>query len=239
MDSFWYHRPASGFPPDPISEPDLHDGGPNLNVVCTQLSDLTAHAQRKLVDAWCKALPDLEGVRILWLSSKVPQRLFEAACLVPGLEGLYVEWSGIRSLAALPEARDLRYLHLGSSTQLESIEPLGSMTQLRWLDVENFKRISRLDPLSNLTELDGLSVEGGMWTPQGVETLAPIGQLVQLRFLSLTNLRSRDKTLRPLFSLTHLEEFRSARWWPEDELREIRRRNPGLSGESPRSRPDP
>ncbi len=228
MDDFWYHRPKSGFPPESIAEPDQYDGGPNLNVVCTQPRDRTAHAQKKLVDSWCTALPDMEGVKFLWFNSRVPQRLFDAACSVPGLAGLYVKWSGIKSLAALQEAGDLRYLHLGSSTGIESIEPLGAMTQLRWLGVKNFKRVSRLDPLSALIQLDGLSVEGSMWTTQGVETLAPIGALHQLQFLSIINLRSRARTLRPLFSLTNLETFRSALWWDEDEMQEMRRRNPRL-----------
>jgi len=230
MDAFWYHRPESGFPPEPIEEPDQYDGGPHLNVVCTQLSDRSAHAQKKLVDTWCQTLPDLAGVKVLWLNSRVPQRLFDAACSVPGLEGLYVEWSAIRSLSSLERATDLRYLHIGSSAGVESIEPLGRLTGLRWLDLENFKKISRLDPLSNLTGLDGLSVEGSMWTTQRVETLAPIGALTRLRFLSITNLRSRDRTLRPLYPLTRLEVFRSALWWPEEELQELRRRNPRWTG---------
>ena len=146
MDDFWHHSPESGFPPKSVAEPDQYDGGPNLNVVCTQLSDRTPYAQRKLVDRWCKALPGMKGVRILWFNSRVPQLLFDAACRVPGLEGLYVKWSGIKTLAALHEARDLRYLHLGSSPGIESMEPLGAMTQLRWLDIENFKKISRPRP---------------------------------------------------------------------------------------------
>ena len=230
MDSFWYHRPESGFPPESIAEPDQYDGGPNLNVVCTQLSDRTAYEQKKLVDSWCKTLPEVDGVRTLWFNSRVPQRLFDAACSVPGLEGLYIKGSGIQSLASLDQAKGLRYLHIGSSAKIESIEPLGRMNQLRWLDVVNLKKISQLDPISQLTLLDGLSVEGSTWTTQRVDTLAPLGALEQLRFLSLTNLRSRDNTLRPIFSLKHLEVFRAANWWPEDELQEMRRRNPSLKG---------
>ncbi len=227
MESFWYYRPKAGFPPEGIVELDEYQGGPNLAIVCTQLRDRSNHAQNKLVDAWCKALSEMDGLRFLWLNSRVPQRLFDAACSVPGLEGLYVQWSGIRSLEALKQATDLRYLHIGSSTGVESIDVLEGMQELRWLDIENFKKISRLDPLSTLSGLEGLSVEGSMWTTQRVETLAPIGSLEQLRFLSITNLRSKDKTLRPLFGLTKLEVFRSAYWWPEDELDEMHRRNSG------------
>jgi hypothetical protein len=228
MDDFWFYRPESGSPPPPIAGPDEYGGSPNLNVVCTQIYGQTAYAQKKLVDAWCKALPGIDRIRTLWFSSRVPQRLFDAACSIPGLEGLYVKWSGIKSLAALEQAQGLRYLHLGSSTGVESIEPLGRMTQLRWLNIESFKKIARLDPLSNLTMLDGLSVHGSTWTTQRVETLAPIGALEQLRFLSLINLRSQDKTLRPLDPLTNLEAFRSSLWWPEDEVHQLHRNNPRL-----------
>lgn len=165
------------------------------------------------------------------VTSRVPQALFDAACRVDDLEGLWIKHSGIRSLEALGQANALRYFHLGSSTALESIAPLQSCTSLRGLGLENIKRISRLDELRSLQSLEELSVQGSTWTTQRVETLEPLGALSELRYLSIINLRAADKTLRPLFSLRKLERFHSALWWDQAELDELRSLNPGLRDE--------
>ncbi len=186
---------------------------------------MPAAAQRKLVQSWCDVLPTLEKVEYLWFHSRVPQRLFDAACQVPRLKGLYIKWSGIKRLEAIGHASQLEAFHLGDSAQVESIECLGAMTKLRWLDLVNIKRVSRLDPLGKLRRLEGLGVEGSVWTTQRVETLAPIGQLANLRYLSIVNLRSADRTLKPLFALRRLEAFHAAAWWAPEEVAELRRRN--------------
>ncbi|WP_293726391.1 hypothetical protein, partial [Thiolapillus sp.] len=41
--------------------------------------------QRKLVESWCEALPGLDKVEFLWLSSRVNQPLFDAACQMKSL----------------------------------------------------------------------------------------------------------------------------------------------------------
>lgn len=227
MDNFWYRRPCDDFPPKSVQDVDQYCGTARLNLVCTQ-TRLSAYAQKKLVTSWCEQLPKLASVKYLWLNSRVPQSLFDAACAMPSLEGLYVKWSGIKSISALREASALKYLHIGSSAGLESIEPLSAMTGLRWLALENLKKISCLRPLRTLTNLDGLAIEGSIWSTQGIETLQPIGELIQLRYLSLLNLRSRDKTLAPLYPLQNLEAFHYAHWWSQNELNEIKRRNPKI-----------
>ncbi len=227
MEDFWYRRPNDDFPPKSVQDIDQYCGTATLNLACTQ-TQLSAYAQKKLVASWCDLLPKLEGVKYLWLNSRVPQRLFDAACAIPNLEGLYIKWSGIKSISTLEDASALRYLHIGGSPGIESIEPLSAMTSLRWLALENLKKISCLRPLCTLTNLDGLAIEGSMWSTQGIETLQPIGELLRLRYLSITNLRSRDKTLAPLYPLQNLEVFRSALWWRQDELDEIKRRNPKI-----------
>jgi hypothetical protein len=168
-------------------------------------------------------------VRLLWLSSKVPQALFEAACRVPNLEGLYVKWSGISDLAPLASARKMRWFHLGQTAQLGSIEPLATMSQLRWLGLELLSRVNELDPVGSLVDLEGLALEGSIGTTWRVRTLRPLGHLEGLRYLSIANLRTVDRTLSPLFSLSKLVSFRHASWWGPSELDEIRRRNPRLA----------
>jgi Leucine-rich repeat (LRR) protein len=227
VEYFWYHRPEDDHPPPIVRRPEELGSADRAAVGCTQ-TDLPSAQQRALVREWCDLLPALSGVRLLWLTSRVPQRLFDAACAMPDLEGLYVKWSGIQNLDALAEARGLRHFHLGSSASLESIDALAARTNLETLGLENVKRISDLGPLGELRGLQQLAVEGSMWTTQHVETLEPIGRLSELRYLSLVNLRARDGTLRPLLALRKLRRFHAATWWDEAERQELRSLNPDM-----------
>jgi hypothetical protein len=230
MQHFWYYRPEENFPPPVVVRPEEISGLDRLCVACTQ-TGLSPTEQRRLVNSWCELLPTLTHIRFLWLSSRVPQQLFDAACRVPGLLGLWVKWSAITSLQAAIGATTLRYFHLGSSAKLQSIEPLSQIMNLLWLDLENLRHIQDLTPLITLKQLEGLSIEGSMWTTQRVRTLSPLGSLHRLRFLSLANLKADDRTLQPLFPLTNLEVLRLARWWDPAEVEELRRRNQRLTAE--------
>lgn len=224
---FWYHDPANDFPPESISYPEEYQGGERLNLVCTQL-DLSSYQQKKLTEAWCALLPDLPEVKTLWFNSRVNQPLFEAACQMKKLEGLYVKWSGIKSIASLPLLKKLKYLHIGSSAQVESIEPLRDMTGLSVLEIENFKKIRNLDPIAGLTQLEGLSICGSTWTLQVVESLAPLRTLGNLKYLFLIALRSLDKSLRPIGELKSLVTLRTAWYWTAEEFEYLRNQLPNL-----------
>jgi hypothetical protein len=197
-----------------------------LCVVATQ-AGLSPPAQRANVAAWCDILPTLHGVRFLWLGSRVPQALFEAVCRMSALEGLYIKWSGITDLAAIARCTRLRYFHLGQSAQVSSIQDLRHV-QLRWLGLELLAKVRDLSPIACMTQLEGLSLEGSMSTRWSVENLRPLRGLDGLRYLSIANLTAEDRSLAPLFSLTHLETFHHGTWWPATELSEIHRRNKAL-----------
>lgn len=174
-------------------------------------------------------LPRLSGVRYLWVESKVTQEFFDTVCSMRELEGLSLHWNQASDLGRLVQMEGLRHLHLGNSSTAESIEPLHRMTGLKTLSVSNLRRVRDLTPLAHLKQLEELQVDGGMWQTQRVASLGPLGGLTNLRRLSLTNLRSDDRTLAPLFALSRLEYFASAQWWDPAELAEIRRRNPDLA----------
>ena len=135
----------------------------------------------------------------------------------------------MKTLQALEDAHALRHLHIGSSTGIESIEPLRLRRSLVWLGIESVTRIKTLDPIAELSDLVGLTLEGSVWTTQKVDSLAPVGELHNLRYLSLMNLRSLDRTLAPLFTLRNLEVFHVAKWWDAAELAELVRLNPKIS----------
>jgi hypothetical protein len=227
MKYFWHY--SSDTTPKPLVDPRDLRPSDRLCVAATQ-TGLSSAKQKALVKEWCDLLPTLGEVRLLWLSSKVPQVLLEAACRMPALEGLWIKWSGVSSIASLANLTNLRYFHLGSSAKLESIDPLAAMTRLKWLGLENLSRVRELDPLAALTNLEGLALDGSMYSTWTVATLAPIGQLRGLRYLSLANLRAEDRTLGPLLGLRNLETLVTARWWDDAELAELRRKNPALEG---------
>lgn len=127
---------ADDWPSEVVKEPGEIPSSGHLLVACTQL-DLKAGEQRKLVDRWCEALPSFRGLRHLYFRSRVPQRLFDAACQVPGLESLYIKWSGVKTLEAIERASTLRDLVMGSSASLQSIEPLRGLSSLKSLELEN------------------------------------------------------------------------------------------------------
>lgn len=225
---FWYWQPTELFPPQPIVHTEQFAGAERLNVACTQ-TNLSASRQKHVVDEWCDLLPTLSNVRLLWFSSRVPQQLFEAACRVPNLEGLYIKWSGINNLEPLSGAAQLRYFHLGQSAHVASIAPLGEIRQLRWLGLELLSKVREFSAIGRLVGLEGLSLEGSMGTTWRVSTLAPLRSLGSLRYLSIANLHSDDKTLAGLFPLSNLTAFHHAKWWKREEIEEIRRRNPALA----------
>ena len=225
---FWCVKPHENFPPTVTPVPEEYDGGPLLNVVCTQ-THLPAHKQSKLVARWCEALPTLERLQLIWLNSKVPQSLFDAACRVPHLDGLSVKWSSVKCIDRIAECQNLRFLHLGSSTQLTSLEPLSALTNLIWLELENIKRVSDMTVVAKLPQLQGLSLSGSMWATWAVDSLTPLRELRSLRHLALPNLKAKDNTLRPLFHLRSLEQFRAAKWWSKEEVDQLRRANPKLT----------
>ena len=229
VDSYWYHRPESDHPPRSVQVPDQLDGeGPERLFIGFGKLDLTSKQRRALVREWCRALPNVAGVRLLWIGIQAPQALFDAACRVSGLEGLWIKHSRVQSLESLPASSSLRHFHLGSSTSLESIAPLRECCRLETLRLKNIKKIRKLDPISSLRELKEFGIDGSMWTTQRIDTLGPVGRLTELQYLSIVNLRASDRTLSPLFTLRKLRRFRCASWWNTEELAKLRELNPEL-----------
>ena len=229
---YWYHRPEEDRPPKTINYPHEYTSGDRLSVVCTQLA-IGSCQQRKLVEEWCRFLPGLETVSHLWLQSKVPQSLFDAACQMANLESLYVKWSGIKTIRYLPEAPQLKALHIGSSPGIEDVERFAELDNLVVLGLENVKQLKDLRVIAELTQLQGLAIEGSLWTTYIVESLAPLTALQNLKYLFLTNLRSLDRTLKPLAALKSLETLRTAWWWPRSEFRMLRESLPNLRHGNP------
>jgi len=229
---FWNREIKESFPPNAITYPDEYNGGEAINIVCTQLS-ISNYQQRKLVNKWCQIIPDLENVRFIWFYSKVNQALFDAVCENQGIVGLYIKWSGIKDISNLKKLKNLRYLRIGSSASVESIDVLSEMAQLNVLEIENFKKIRDLSPIKSLNQLEGLAVEGSIWTTQYIESLKPLSELKKLKYLFLTNIRTGDKTIKPLAKMKSLQHIRTSYHWSKSEFKLLRDSLPELQFGSP------
>jgi hypothetical protein len=228
---FW-HPHVSGLMTDDgwlksFLEPEAESDRDHLRITCTQLDD--AKLQKRAVRAWCEILPRLGNVRRIWFTSRVTQPLFDAACRIPNLEGLWVKWSGssIKSLAALEHCPQLRHLHIGSSTQVTDLSPLAHVSGLEVLELEAFTRVTDLSPLTRLPQLEQLGYFGSIWTTVRIASLAPFARLEKLRHLDIANLRAADvSSFRELTKLTRLEHLATAAWWREEDVEYVRQRLP-------------
>lgn len=207
---FWYWDRANDFPPDSITKPDEYKGQSKANIACTQRLDVTATEQKKLVNDWIDFLPSCKNIEMLWFTTHTPQRLFDSACKLDNLVGLNVKWSNIKTLDNVSALRKLKYLGIGSSSQVQSIIPLAGMTQLQVLSIENFKKITDFSPLIALQNLNFLSIEGGMYTKQKVDSFEPIGKLSNLIFFSAVMVSCPDKRIDAILKLNKL---RTLNWF--------------------------
>jgi hypothetical protein len=228
--SYWGRRVRAGDCPKTIGRPEEFAGGESLSLACTQ-TGLPARQQQALVAAWCEALPDLTGLRTLWIQSRAPQALFDAACRVPGLEGLWLKWNGLDHIDAAAGHTTLRYLYLGQSASLTSLEPVRRMPALRWFQVDGARQAATLEPFRGLHALEGLGFCGGDGKAVEVPSFEPLSGLGGLRWLHLGNVRTADDSLQPLGTLTGLGWLGLGNIFPMAELAMLGRRLPQTAGD--------
>lgn len=219
---FWGWNDRPDWPPKHITYFEDYRPSETLNLEITQLDRVSYYHQTKIVNKWCEELPSLEEVKYLWFVSRVNQKMFDAACRMPNLIGLYIKWSGIKNIEALRFAKKLRHLWLGGSSQVESIDVVGEMDALITLELQQLNKISDFSVLSKLTNLEGLGIDGSMWTAQKIDTLKPLENLRKLKYLSLINTQTKDKSFDPLLNLAELVLFQSSWNYPEAEFEKLK-----------------
>jgi hypothetical protein len=179
-----------------------------------------------LVEAWCSLLPQLP-VKTVLFSSKVNQKLFEAAVANPKLEALSLKWSSVVSLGALAEHPELVALYLGDSPSLTGLDHLSGLPKLRHLFVQGVRESADLTFASSLLNLVEFGLSGGS-KPLRVESLEPLQALRSLAILWLVRVRPVSGGLMPLHQLTQLRSFRTTLSSQSDEVMELRRVVPAL-----------
>lgn len=203
-DSIWTVLFKCGLKPSVISAPENYEGSEYLNINFTQAGS-TAKEQKDQLKLWARELPKFTTIKYLWFSSgRVNQELFDIACNLPNLEGLFVEMSNIESIEILKSATALRYLNLRNSTKIRSIEPLSDLGNLRWIQLQNIKQIVELSPISALNNLEGLEFRGAPDGRHTVKSFSPLQGLLSLKWLELGGIYTEDGSLRPLATLTSL-----------------------------------
>ena len=205
--SYWNPFHMSNWPrsiayPDQYAE---HNENADRLALSWDLGAITEGDKKKVIKQWCARLPELQQIRWLNLWSQVTPPVFDAACQIRGLECLMIKWSNLKRLDAISELQQLKSLHIGSSTRVESIEPLTALRSLRRLDLENFKLVSDFSALTKMTWLESLAIAGSMWSRQKVDSLEPLSQMTWLKSLAVDT--SQVKSLRPLARLTSLESL--------------------------------
>jgi len=205
-DGFWQHRPTIDFPPRAIRFPDDYNGEKNLNISCTQ-TDLTATQQKKLVTSWCEILPKLESVKFIWFSSRTTQEMFDTVTKMKNVEGVYIKWSGIKSIENIVNMPNLKYLHIGSTPSLSPLTPISKLNKLEWLELENIKACSDLTFLEGMHHLKGLSIEGDGNSSKYIKarSLEPLENLPNIYWLSLGAFMTEDGSLLPLSKMKSLK----------------------------------
>jgi len=219
---FWYLDRDNYWPPHAITYSDNFEPGTELNLNITQLT-IGSSEQKKLVRQWCDRLPSLTTVKYLWFCSRVNQEMFETACEMENLEGLYIKWSGIKQLDSLTKLKKLKHLHIGSSAQVESIKVFGKMNWLTTLNLEQLNKITDFADIAGLSELEGLGLDGSILTAQKINTLKPVGQLTGLKYLTLSNTQIKDKSFEPILNLKELIRFNSSWNYPVTEFAKLKR----------------
>lgn len=220
LQGFWYWDIHNDWPPRAITEFEDYRPSERLNLNITQLKK-TPYQQKKIVAQWCRELPNLKDVKYLWFSSKVNQDVFDAVCKMSNLRGLYIKWSSIKSIDNLRLLKQLRHLHLGSSSQVESIDVIGELGTLVTLELQQLNRVSDFSIVSGLKSLEGLGIDGSIWTAQKIDTLKPLEESHNLRYVTLTNTKVHDKSLDPILRLDKLVRFDSSWNFPEAEFEKL------------------
>ena len=225
---FWHWDKSSNFPPDSITFPDEYQGQSKVNITCTQRLKMTPNEQKKLVKSWVDFLPSCMNIEMLWFTSHTTQQLFDSVCKLENLTGLNIKWSNVKKLDNISSLKNLKYLRIGSSAQIESIDSLVNLTNLEVLVLENVKKITDFSVLGNLTSLKFLSIEGGMYTKQKVDTFEPISKLSNLIYFSTAMISCIDKRIDPILSLKNLITLNWAFDLSEKDMKRLKTELPSL-----------
>lgn len=202
-----YFQNIGGFPPmEIITEVKEYKGEEHLCIACTQL-DYRGYSERekkRVLAEWIDFLrTNTKSLKALHFNSRVPQRLFDAACYQENLEELRFKWGAYSDLSALEKLRQLKFLYIGTCPSVKDIAIFERMKNLIVLYLENFKRIEDYSPLTALDKLEQLVISGPLYGN------TPIKDLEFLREMqSLVSIWTPGTTIRKKYTSDELADLR-------------------------------
>jgi Leucine-rich repeat (LRR) protein len=190
-------------------ELEFFQGGPSLLLECTQLPG-KASRQTRIVQQWCDFFTSSDELRELYVSTRLPPRLFEAICHQTNLRQFGFKWGPIKDLAPIARLAKLTHLGIGSSS-VTDLSPLAELKSLTMLSISNADRLSDYSPLGKLRDLQYLHIEGDLWSSNKrapIDDLDFLSKLGNLRGLSLDYVKiDASDWHKPIMKLDKLEEL--------------------------------
>lgn len=188
---------------------EFFKGGPSLRLGCTQLS-CKASEQTKIVKQWCDYFTSSGDLREIYVSSRIPIRLFEAICCQTELRKFGFHWGPIKDFAPISKLSKLTHLGIGSCS-VTDLSPLAGLRALQMLSIEHADRVSDYAPLGELRKLQYLHIEGDFWSSNKrapIDSLNFLSTLKNLRGLSLDFVKVGSTDWhKPILKLTGLEQL--------------------------------
>jgi hypothetical protein len=205
-------------PPQACKRVEEYSGEKFLAINCTQLEGFSAKEQKKIINDWCEFLSSPTEIEIIWFVCRVNQELFDAVCNQNQLQGLYIKWSGVKTIKQIPQLENLKYLKIGSSSKIVDISPLTSLHKLIFLYLNNLQRVHDYSVISELKQLEGLCLTGNVFAPQilKIDSLKFLECLHNLKYLDLDTTKILDNSHDAICNLTDLRTFQINRTLPKD-----------------------
>lgn len=204
---FWHYFEGKHWE-KPIEYFEEYKGQENLVMGCTQLGT-TAKIQNAAIDKWCEAFRSGNlKIKKLWFVSRISQKIFDAICELKGLDGLWIKWGVYPDISNIEKLKDLEYLHLGSGSSIESLDPIKGLRKLKSLETNHLYKITDYSFLTAFRNLVDLSIEGDPYSAMKKVTLSSLKfleEMPQLVRLNLTMTKIEDHSYLPILKIKSLK----------------------------------
>ena len=91
-----------------------------------------------------------KALKVLAVWSELNQTVLDAICEQENLEELYLRWGKYSDLSGLKKLKKLKYLYVGPSSRVTTIEPIGHLIDMIAIELNNLKKVEDYSPLANL-----------------------------------------------------------------------------------------
>ena len=147
----------------------------------------------------------------------VNQKSFEKAMSLVSSRVMHFYEMRVADISALKQNNKLQELAIHWNSKLEDISPLAEIPNLKSLILEDSPKIYDLSPLERCLEIECLEYSGGVWKKNKANSLEYISHLPKLKHLRLLNLGIDSNGIKPLASLSGLEELELSNQFPTDD----------------------